>query len=371
MNGAFELRSETASATLSDEDVRRLASGIAHDFNNLLSVVMGRAELLLLEMPPDGSQREHVEQVIRAGQRAAALSRQLLAFTKPHGERPTSVDLHVVSSSMRGMLQRMLGDDVHVEVRTEGPLPKVRADARRIEQALVNLCVNAREALPSGGRVTIATWVASGSGASGPEAWPPPGRWVVLCVEDTGVGTDDETSSADAAHSRGLGLAIVRRSVTQLGGVVRVRHERGRGSTVEMCFPAIDVSIPHERATSAGESAAILLVEDDDMLRRTLASALRQQGWHVATACTPEEAIPLVADTPPDVIVLDLTGPASGTTGAADRLRSMSPEAVVVLLSSYDASAAQAAEPVGTAFLQKPFMPAQLTATIREMLESR
>jgi CheY-like chemotaxis protein len=364
------------------EDVGEVAGAIAHDFNNLLSVVLGHAEMLLDEAPSGSRSREHAQAVILAAQRAGRLTRRLLALSREQDSGPAPVDLGEVVTRMERVLHRVLGDDIELVLRAEPGLPKAWLDRSRIEQAIMSLVVNAREAMPGGGRLTIAVGAALVRPDTG--EWLPADGQVVLSLVDTGVGMDGEIQArafeslfSRRSRAAGTGLSMVQRMVSDAGGRIRVRSARGRGTTIEMGFAALPAASAVAAAadpapTAVGGGESILLIESDESLRRTLGSLLRRLGYRVDAARSAAEVEPVAADRRPDLIILDVAPADPHEQGQAARLRALAPGAPVLLISEFaEGSRAGGPGDAGAAYLPKPVVPAQLAATVRSLLDAR
>lgn len=369
------------------EAVGRLAGGIAHDFNNILSVILGYLDILQPAVGAGDPGFAELEEIRKAADRAAGLTRQLLAFSRRQVLQPEVLDLNEVVSDVDKMLRRLIGEDVRIETVLSPALSRVLADPGQIEQVIVNLAVNARDAMPKGGTLTIETSDVD-TGRAGTELEPPapPGAYVMLALSDTGCGMSAGTLSQifepffttkERGKGTGLGLPTVYGIVTQSGGYIRVESEPGRGSTFRVFLP---------RATAAGPSAlpgtvtgppltgseTILLVEDDTALLAVTATMLTAVGYTVLPASRPEDALGLAASHPgplhlllTDVIMPGMSGPELATRLAAER-----PDLAILFMSGYtDGSVAPhgVLEP-GIQFIQKPFDRSSLLQKIRATL---
>jgi CheY-like chemotaxis protein len=374
-----------AETTRRIDDIGRLAAGLAHDFNNVLAVVLGRAELLVQEAPSGSRTREHLDEMIKACDRGVELTQQLLSFVRPEEARPEPVQVDEVLRGMDRMLRRVIGDDVQLVTRSAGATPSVSVDRRRLEQAVVNLVINAREAMPAGGRLTLATTTAEGDEGS---TWPPPGRHVVLTIADTGVGMDADTRArarepffTTKQRGKGLGLCLVWRTIAQAGGRMRIESERGRGSTIELYLPvrADSTSTPVGAAAGAGVDARwptgterILLLENDDLRRRTMSGLLSRLGYDVLAASSADEAATLVAEGAPDLIMLDaVAGFARGEV--ARRLHALAPHAPLLVTAGRDEGDGPVHDDLlaRTTLIPKPVAPTRLVQTVRQVLDER
>ena len=370
------------------EAVGRLAGGVAHDFNNLLTAILGYADLMEERVSGDEDLSANLREIRTAGQRAAALTRQLLAFSRKQILQPRTLDLNTVVTSIEKMLRRLIGEDIEIVTRLAPSVGSVRADPGQIEQVLVNLAVNSRDAMPRGGTLAIETsdvTLDAGFAAARPGAAP--GPHAVLTVRDTGVGmTDDVKAHAfepffttkTKGEGTGLGLATVYGIVKQSGGYVSVESEPGRGTTFRIYLPRVE-----EPAEPPGEEPAsqpprghetILLVEDEEAVRRLSRSVLVARGYTVLEAVSGEEALEAARAHPGRIHLLltDLVMPKVGGRELATRLAATRPETKALFVSGYtDEAIAQhgALEP-GIAFLQKPFTPLALARKVREVLDA-
>ncbi len=369
------------------EAVGRLAGGIAHDFNNLLTVIRSQTDLLLLDLDDDSPLRADVATIQETGDRAAELTSQLLAFSRDQVLRPRLVDLSQVVRGLGNLLERIIGEDVEVRMDLADDLPAARVDPGQLEHVLMNLAVNARDAMPDGGELvlrTSRTRVAPDSGGT-----LPPGDYVSVDVRDTGVGMSDATrrrifepffTTKPVGEGTGLGLAMAHGVVLQSGGDIQVQSEPGEGSTFTLCFPAVD-GAPAEPLRRRGASrspegrvleARVLVVEDDASVRRAVTRILERSGLAVEAVGRAEEALEaLGAGTPVDLVLTDLVLPGMGGRTLVDHLRDVRPELPLVVMSGYaEGSPGQRGDlPPDIAFIQKPFDPVELVDTLRRALD--
>jgi two-component system cell cycle sensor histidine kinase/response regulator CckA len=369
------------------ESVGQLAGGIAHDFNNLLTVINGLAQLVL-EQVKDGDEqlREDMEEIRRAGERAAALTRQLLTFSRKQILQPQILDLNVVVAEMIGMLRRLLGEDVELSIRAANDPLRIKADRGQIEQVLANLAVNARDAMPSGGSLVIDTRQMEIGAASEQHQCPlPPGRYVVLTVSDTGTGMDESTrqrifepffTTKGPGRGTGLGLSTVYGIVKETGGFIKVESTVGRGSSFTIYLPlAMQPSIANGSSTGTASTGTetILIVEDVVGLRTLIARALKSAGYNVLLAATGDEALQLLERTrePVHLVVTDVVMPGMNGRTLADRIRMIRPDTKVLYMSGYtDDVVVRHGVSSGTVpFVSKPFDQAELMRTIRRVLD--
>ena len=369
------------------EALGRLAGGVAHDFNNILSVIIGQASLMLAQSGPRAPQHHRVAQILEAADRAATLTRQMLAFGRCQIIQPRVVSLERVVTELSRMLERMIGEDVELRVRSQPPAGRIRADPGQLEQVLMNLAVNARDAMPRGGRVTIQTRTVD---LDEEEARRRPpmrvGRYVLLEVTDDGVGMDAETQSkifepffttkADG-RGTGLGLATVYGIVKQSGGFIWVDSALDSGTTFSIYFPeaggeTVPAPAPAVADTPNG-TETILLIEDDELARRVIREGLETFGYTVLPAASAETGLSLLAKAGRRVglAVIDVVMPGMSGLDLGQRLRAERPDLRVLYVSGY---APQVVAEHGTLdaripFLQKPFAPSLLARKVRQTLD--
>jgi signal transduction histidine kinase/CheY-like chemotaxis protein len=352
------------------ESIGRLAGGVAHDFNNLLTVIICTTTLAMRGVHDDDT-RENLAQALVAAERAAALTRQLLTFARRQVTAPRSVRIAEVLAAIELLLTRLLGADIELVVDAEPTTWPVRIDPAQLEQIIVNLVVNAREAMPAGGRIRI-----SARGVVHDAAGPT--EYVVLRVTDTGRGIDASARSrlfepffTTKESGTGLGLATVHGIVTQVGGFITVDSEPGQGATFAIFLPR-DLAPTHaaaaaERRAVLGGREAILVVEDEPLVRMLTARALTQAGYAVTEAEDGEDGLRQAAGQPPfDLLVTDLIMPRLDGRALAERLLGDGQARAVLYVSGY---ADRPLEP-GLPFLAKPFTPDELLARVREVLDA-
>ncbi len=370
------------------EAVGRLAGGIAHDFNNLLTVINGYCDVLLEELPADSPAREVVQEIGNSGLRAAGLTRQLLAYSRKSIRTLTIVSLNDVVRSMEKMLVRLIGSNIDFITRLQPDLGMVEADTSQVEQIIVNLVVNARDAMHEGGRLLITTRdceVNTGDARFDTETKPGPA--VCLTVSDTGVGMDAQTqrylfepffTTKGVGGGTGLGLATVYGIVKQSRGHILVRSTPGHGSTFEIYLPRVVQQPPAPAPVAAppppaGGKEVVLLVEDDDAVRTLTSRVLAHEGYTVLVARLGEEAIKLAAQqqSPIHVMLTDMIMPKVGGRELANRIRQRHPETKVVFMSGHseDLVRETAAPGENVAFIQKPFTPVALCQLVRKVLD--
>jgi PAS domain S-box-containing protein len=372
------------------EAVGRLAGGVAHDFNNLLNVITGYGQMLFRRLA-DGPEREKTRAILQAADRAAGLTRQLLAFSRKQVLEPKVLNLNAVVAGMDEMLRRLIGEDIELQAELAPDLGRTKADPGQIEQVLMNLVVNARDAMPRGGRLTLETtnsemdetYVRDHLGAQ-------PGRYVALAVCDTGLGMDAETqkhifepffTTKEKGKGTGLGLATVYGIVKQSEGYIWVDSEPGAGTTVRVYLPRVEgeeeAAEPHrsagaEQAPARG-TETVLLVEDEDMVRRMTREVLEGAGYQVLEASSGFEALRVSAGHGGrlHVMLTDVVMPGMSGRELAERLAPVRPGMKVLYMSGHtdDAIFHHGVTQAGTGFLQKPFTPDALERRIRELLE--
>jgi two-component system cell cycle sensor histidine kinase/response regulator CckA len=374
------------------EAVGRLAGGVAHDFNNILTAISSYSELLLTDFATEDPRRADVEEIRKATDRAAALTRQLLAFSRRQVLQPKVVDLNAVIAGAEKLLRRLIGEDVALVTRLDPALGAVRADAGQLEQVIMNLAVNARDAMQTGGTLTLETEnvVIEASTRTAEQSIVAPGRYVLIRVRDTGAGMDAETrrhlfepffTTRDKGKGTGLGLATVYGIVKQSGGFIWVDSEPGRGATFRIYFPRVDEAAPPAEPAAAGAEPAaagtetILLVEDEDAVRAVARESLRRRGYRVLEATNGETALEIAAGFEGHIglLLTDVVMPGLSGRALADRLAPTRPGTRVLFMSGYtdDAIVQHGVLEPGLSFLQKPFTPDVLAQKVREVLDRR
>jgi signal transduction histidine kinase/ActR/RegA family two-component response regulator len=368
--------------------IGRLAGGVAHDFNNLLTVILGRAEILLHQLKPENPMHRGIELIHRTAGRAADLTRQLLAFGRKQVLEPVVLDLSEVTTDLKDMLGRLIGEDIALLTTPTPGLGRVKADRGQIEQVVMNLAVNARDAMPQGGRLILETanvelddeYVRRHVGAR-------PGPHVMLAVTDTGSGIPREIqahifepffTTKEQGKGTGLGLATVYGIVKQSGGYIEVDSEPDQGTTFRIYLPRLDAAATTvdrgaRPAAAAGGTEIILLVEDEEGVRELARDILRASGYTVLEARNGPEALLLCErhQGPIDLLLTDVVMPRMSGRELAERLGPLRPDLSVLYMSGYtdDAVIRHGALGAGTAFLQKPFTPAALVQRVRETLD--
>ena len=370
------------------EAIGQLAGGVAHDFNNLLTAISGYTDLVREDLPPEDPRRQDLDEVRRAADRAAALTRQLLAFSRRQVLQPRVLDVNDVVRGMTKMLQRLIGEDVTLATSLAGAPQLTNADPGQLEQVVMNLAVNARDAMPAGGDLTIETGgVTLDEEYAASHADARAGQYVLLAVSDTGGGMSDEVkahifepffTTKGPAKGTGLGLATVYGIVKQSGGHVAAYSEAGRGTTMKVYLPLADAP-PEAASATAGEATApsgsetILLVEDDQSVRRLARGILQRSGYHVLQARDGAEAVALCHGHRGDIhlMVTDVVMPGMGGPESAELIRQLRPGMKVLFMSGYAdrvVTEHRALYPRAP-YLQKPFTPGALAQKVREALD--
>jgi hypothetical protein len=362
----------------------RLAGGVAHDFNNLLTTIRGFSDILLRDIPADDTRRKDIEQIRKAADRGALLTRQLLSFGGQQALEPRSIQLNSVVTAMSGLIQRLIGADIKLVTHLRPGLGEVKMDPGQLEQVLVNLALNARDVMFTGGTLTIETGERQISGSTRGRSVRP-GRYIVLAVSDTGSGMDGDTlshvfepffTSQTPGTRAGLGLSIVYGIVKQNGGVVRVSSEPGLGTTVKVFLPRVDaeeLTIPEPPSSLRGDET-VLVVEDEDGVRELLWKILTEHGHTVLEARHGRDALSVAGEHkhPIQLLVTDVVMPEMGAGELADLLLSQRPEMKVLFISGYtnDEVVRRGVDRNDAAFIQKPFTAEELMRKVREVLDS-
>ncbi len=369
------------------EAVGQLAGGVAHDFNNLLTVISGYGGMARNRIGVGPGARD-LDEIERAAARAAQLTQQLLAFSRQQVLEPVVLDLNEVIGAVMPMLMRLIGENVEIGVLTEEDAPPVLADRGQIELVIVNLVVNARDAMPEGGTLTIETRrVHLDERYAGEHTGVEPGEYACLSVTDTGTGIDRETQSRifepffttkDLGAGTGLGLATVHGIVNQSGGHLEVYSEPGLGTSFKVYLPAtVGPAVasalgPKQRPEQLTGSETVLVCEDDEMVRLLLETMLTENGYAVLTASRPREALRLATshDGPIHVLVTDVVMPELSGPELVEQVTGIRPEVEILFLSGYSAETIRGpALPAGSAFLQKPFDDVALLQRVRGLLD--
>ena len=371
------------------EAVGRLAGGIAHDFNNILTAITGHADLLLEDLGHHDPRRADVDEIRRSAERAAGLTRQLLAFSRQQVLQPKVVDVNALVLDMDKLLRRLIGEDVELATALDPTLGRVTADPGQLEQVIVNLAVNARDAMPQGGKLTLETRnIDLDSSYTLEHSLVKPGPYVQLTVSDSGIGMDEETqahafepffTTKPRGQGTGLGLAMVYGTVKQSGGFIWVYSEPGHGATFKIYLPRVDAPVesatppaPVERPPRGSET--VLLAEDEPAVRAIAQQVLERQGYTVLAAPSGADALALAAQHGVTIHLLltDVVMPGMSGRDLADRLTAQRPGIRVLYISGYTDNAIVRhgmLEP-GLAYLQKPFRPDALVRKVREVLDA-
>jgi signal transduction histidine kinase/ActR/RegA family two-component response regulator len=368
------------------EAIGQLAGGIAHDFNNLLTAIRGNASLALTELPPGEGPREDLEQIQQAADRAASLTHQLLAFARRTVLRPEAVDLGAIVRGLEPMLSRLIGENISLVNITPAGSGCVMADSGQIEQVIVNLAVNARDAMPDGGTLTVATAdIEMAEATESPEDILPAGPMTTLSVTDTGVGMDAETLShmfepffttKGPGKGTGLGLAMAYGIVRQSGGIVTVGSEPGHGSIFTVLLPRVGAPAPavpepsRQPAAGASETGTILLVEDDSGVRRFVSRVLKAAGYYVLTASDGATAIEASYGETIQLLLTDVVMPGMSGSDVASRLAVIQPNIRVLYMSGHPSKGIVhdgVLEP-DIHFLAKPFAAEALLAAVKTVM---
>jgi hypothetical protein len=369
------------------EAVGRLAGGVAHDFNNMLTVIAGYNQMILDQLSPVDPLRGYAEEVLKASDRAAALTNQLLAFSRRQIVQASVFDVNAVISHSGKMLRRLIGEDVELALKLNPNAGNIKADPGHLEQAIFNLATNARDAMPAGGRITIETERATLDGLyARTHLGVAPGEYVMIAVSDNGQGMDTETrrrifepffTTKERGKGTGLGLATVYGIVKQAGGDIWVYSELGKGTTFKLYFPlvlepasgAADGGVPAD--PEAGHET-ILLVEDEQGVRELTARMLNLLGYKVLTATSGAEALALAAahDGPIELLLTDVVMPNMGGARLAEEVRRRRPETKVVFVSGYTENTISdhGVLDAGVEFLAKPFSREALARKLRQAL---
>jgi PAS domain S-box-containing protein len=373
------------------EAVGRLAGGVAHDFNNLLTVILGYCDLALDQLPPESRLSQRLTEISKAGKRAASLTAQLLAFSRRQHVNPQVLDLNAVLSDMGAMLRRLIGEDINLTTKLAVGPARVKIDPVQLEQVILNMAVNSRDAMPRGGSLTIETASVNTRETSVPPEVPvKQGHYVLVTVSDTGHGMDAETqahifepffTTKEPGKGTGLGLATVYGIVKQAGGYVLVESAPEQGTKFKILLPAEEGITPPTTnpdpasAERPSGTETILLVEDEEMVRMLLREALETNGYKVLEACQGDEALQIGERTKERIqmLVTDVIMPEMGGVELARRLTPSHPEMRVLFISGHTdrAFSHDTGAPKNAAFLQKPFTPDVLVRKVSELLERK
>ena len=371
------------------EAVARLAAGVAHDFNNILTAIGGHGELLLNQLDAGDPRRKHAEQIDKCASMAAALTRQLLTFSRKQAVETRVLKLNEVIANLERMLQRLIGEDIEFGAVLDERLAPIKSDRGQLEQVIMNLAVNARDAMPSGGKLTVSTANVS-VGWAGLKGVPNinPGDYVMLAISDSGTGMTEEVkahlfepffTTKPPGKGTGLGLATCFGIAKQSRAHIAVESELGKGTTFRFYFPQVQESVEPVQAVgpgapAAGGSETVLLVEDEPMVRELAALALRERGYTVVEAGDGEEGLRAAQQHKGkiDLVLTDVVMPAMGGKEMAVALRASRPDLKVLFTSGYseEVIGEHGVARRGKNFLQKPFLAASLARHVREVLDS-
>jgi signal transduction histidine kinase len=373
------------------EAIGRLAGGVAHDFNNLLTAILGYTHLLLVREAAPFPNRADLDEIRKASERAAQLTAQLLAFSRKQVLKPVVLDVSAVVADMNKMLRRIIGEDIDLVTAFPKDVGRAKVDRGQIEQVILNMALNARDAMAKGGKLRIETRnVTTDEGTGGLPAPPslPPGRYVTISVSDTGTGMDEATLShlfepffttKEQGKGTGLGLSTAYGIISQSGGHIGVRSGVGAGSTFTIYLPRVEEMLSDSRLKALPEEAGsgtetLLLVEDEDVVRRLSSVVLRQKGYTVLEAVNGEDAVRLLSqhEGPIDLLITDMIMPRMGGRELAHQVSLLRPDIKVLFISGYAETAIVHHGLLGpnTFFLAKPFTPLTLARKVREILES-
>lgn len=370
------------------EVVGQLASGVAHDFNNIMAVIMGYSDLMTQKLVPPAEFKNYLETIRSVAERAAGLTRQLLIFSRKQTVQLVVLDINEVVKDLDKMLRRLIDENIAMTIHPSKDIGRIKADSGYIGQVLMNLVVNARDAMPNGGKLTITTENATVTNGTTAAGNPPPGDYVMLSVSDNGTGMTDVVkarlfeaffTTKPKGKGTGLGLATCQTIVQQSGGHISVHSELGRGTTFKVYFPRIDQPLvpatqPQNRPV-AGGTETLLVVEDEPVLRHLARSVLEAQGYHVIVAPNGQEALHTVRDhkgPPIRLVISDVIMPMMGGVAMAEWLKTSHPDLRVLFTSGYtdDDLTEQDLLQRDVEFLPKPYTPTTLAAKVRDMLDA-
>ncbi len=370
------------------ETIGRLAGGVAHDFNNLLTVIKGYCDLLLERKSAAGASLPQLEHIAKAAEQAASLTRQLLAFSRQQVLQPKVFSLNTLVSNTDSMLRRLISEDVEMVTITSKNIGAIKADPSQMEQVILNLVINARDAMPNGGKLTLETAnVELDESYAQAHLATLPGSYVMLAVSDTGMGMDEETqahifepffTTKELGKGTGLGLSMVYGIVKQSGGYIWVHSEIGKGSAFKVYLPRVfeheqEIASPFPASTPLQGKETILLVEDDPLVRELAFEILQSRGYNVLVAEHPETAIRLCQQHAGKIhlVLTDVVMPGMNGSQMVDEIAAMRPGISVLFMSGYTDTAIirDGNFDEATAFLQKPFSPTVLGRKVREMLD--
>jgi len=370
------------------EAVGRLAGGVAHDFNNLLTAIIGYSQITLFKMAPDEPLRREVEEIIKAGERAAGLTSQLLTFSRKQILNPQTLDLNQIITNISKMIRRVIGEDIDLKLMLASDLGQVKVDPGQIDQVLLNLVINARDAMPEGGKITLETAnVFLDEEYARAHVAVQTGAYVMLAISDTGTGMDAFTrtrifepffTTKAEGKGTGLGLSIVYGIVTQTGGHIWVYSEVNQGTVFKIYLPRVtEVAVatdPVEEFSNLQGTETVLVVEDDRQVSRLIVTVLTGYGYNVLKAPKAEDALSLLETQQGekiDLLLTDVIMPGMSGKTLAQQFKTMRPDTKVLFISGYTDNAIihHGILDPGTAFVQKPFTPSALARKVREVLD--
>jgi signal transduction histidine kinase len=373
------------------EVIGHLAGGVAHDFNNIIAVIMGYSDMMMEELEVNDPLRKYVGEIRHASQRAAGLTQQLLVFSRKQTVQPVVLDLNDVVKDLDKMLRRLIDENIEMTIVPGKQIGRVKADPGYVGQVLMNLIVNARDAMPNGGKLTIATGnVTFDENDAHTRAGVMPGDYVMLSVSDTGTGMTDEVkkrlfeaffTTKPLGKGTGLGLATCQTIVQQCGGQIEVQSELGKGTTFTIYFPRVEqpiiIAAKHaETGLLPRGTETLLLVEDESSVRHLACSILGSQGYNVLHANNGQDALHVAREhkgSPIRLVVTDVIMPQMGGKVMAEWLKTTYPDLRILFTSGYtdDAIARHGVLETGVAFLSKPYTPAMLARKVRSMLDEK
>ena len=369
------------------EAIGQLAGGVAHDFNNMLQVILGFTDTVLFDLEDDSAYREPLVRVQQAAERAAALTRQLLAFSRRQVLKLAPIDLNQLVENLMKMVHRLMGEDIELLVAPASGLETVNADQGQIEQVLLNLCLNARDAMPEGGRLTIETQnVVFDEDYCQAHDWARPGRHIMVSVSDSGCGMDEETrlqifepffTTKEEGKGTGLGLATVYGIIRQHQGMIQVYSEPGKGTRFTLYLPAIDQQLPVSSGLEVqkipGGNETILMAEDNEHIRIIAKEMLEEAGYKVLTAIDGQEALHLFNQHEDEIkmLFLDIVMPKIGGRAVYEEISLHHPGIKCLFISGYSQEAVHTnfIHEAGLNLLQKPFRRDELLQAVRETLD--
>jgi two-component system cell cycle sensor histidine kinase/response regulator CckA len=371
------------------EVIGQLAGGVAHDFNNILAVIMGYSDLMTQKLAPDSECKGYVETIRSSAERAAGLTRQLLIFSRKQTVQPVVLDLNDVLLDLNKMLRRLIDENIELTIVPGKEIGPIKADSGYVGQVIMNLAVNARDAMPNGGKLTIS--VASATRDENDLRQHKglfPGEYIMLSVSDTGTGMTEEVkarmfeaffTTKPKGKGTGLGLATCHTIMQQCGGCIEVQTEVGQGTTFRVYFPRIDQPLDVAARPQTGPAPrgteTLLVVEDEPSLRHLARSVLEAQGYQILSASNGQDALHTVRDhkgPPIRLVITDVVMPLMGGKVMAEWLRTTNPDLKILFTSGYtdDVNTLQGAAQSGVEFLSKPYTPAILCRKVREMLDA-